>query len=135
MKPNPTIGTCPCPVAGCALQMNVKRMASRATTGTARKGGTLYGDCPDHGRFGFDGAQKMQDYISENSKKCDANEHPGSAPAALHEQSTPAPSPAPTKQHSRAPEALKGAPTSAQPPALPPVPASTPSKPRGLLDW
>ncbi len=136
MKPNPIIGTCPCPVKGCALPMNVKRMASRASIGSARKGGTLYGDCPDHGRFGFDGAQKMQDYITENSTKCPSEQSAASAPGAPGEQSQPASSQQPKPALPAALNPQKTALPSAQPPVVPPVVASTPkAKKTGLLDW
>lgn len=136
-KANPVIGTCPCPVRGCEKSLAVKRVQPRTDAPSRqRKAGLLYGDCPDHGRFGFDGAQAMQDYIAENSTKCDASAPGGSAPAAPAEQSAPLPAAPQPKQQTPALEPKKAAVPSA-PKAAPPAPPPSAQQPprRGLLDW
>jgi hypothetical protein len=136
MKPNPVIGRCPCPVKGCEKAMAVKRVQPRTDNpARARKSGLLYGDCPDHGRFGFDGAPAMQDYITENSTKCDEGAPGTSAPAAPAPHPSPLPAATQPKVPARAPAPLKTAPASAP---TPPKPAPLPSAPaisRGPLDW
>lgn len=128
MKPNPIIGHCPCPVRGCDLQMTVKRVQARTDTANRqRKAGNLYADCPKHGRWGMDGKEAMQDYIAENSTKCEANDTSGNAPAALPEP--PAPKPTPP-----APAPLKSAQPSAQP-APTPQPPSAAKKGRDFFNW
>lgn len=134
-KGNPIIGRCPCPVKGCELDMAVKRIQPRTDQpGRQRKAGLLYGDCPVHGRFGFDGAPAMQTYIEDHSKKCDESDN-GSAPAAQAERSTPPERPSEPKEPARAPAPPKTALTSAPPPPPPPPKPSAQEKRRGLLDW
>lgn len=130
-KANPVIGLCPCPVKGCELDMAVKRIQPRTDQpGRQRKAGLLYGDCPEHGRFGFDGAPAMQTYIEDNSKKCDESDN-GSAPRAVPQRSETPPPPVEVKQ----PEQRSPAQTSAPRAQTPPPPPAQKAKPRGLLDW
>lgn len=129
-KANPTIGRCPCPVEGCDLLMDVKRIQARTDAPKRqRKAGLLYGDCPEHGRFGFDGAPAMQTYIEDNSTKCDESDKAGSAPAAPSERPKPAPPALEPKAPAPTPEPPKPAPTSA-----PPTPTSARTR-LDLLDW
>lgn len=117
---NPQIGTVPCPVVACAESCTVRRFAQRAATDTARrKAGKLYADCPTHGRFGFDGAAAMQDYILENGDiwGSEHDEAPGGP------RSTSAPAPAAAKPEAPAPAAPKPAPAST--PAAKPEPKKT----------
>jgi hypothetical protein len=80
-KTNPSIGTCPCPI--CREPCTVKRFRHQATAdGNRRKAGLLYMDCSTHGRFGFDGKPKMQEWIRENGKLDeDQSAAPASAPS------------------------------------------------------
>jgi hypothetical protein len=74
-KVNPQIGTCPCPMKECAEVMAVKRFAARTDNALhARKAGKLYGDCPVHGRIGFDGSKATQEYLLEKSDIWDPDE-------------------------------------------------------------
>lgn len=67
-KANPSIGTCPCPTSGCKATCQVKKFQHKATTdGQRRNAGKVYIDCPDHGRFGFDGKVAMQDWILDHA--------------------------------------------------------------------
>ncbi len=69
MKPNPTIGTVPCPIPKCARSCDVRKFAPRHTRDTGkRRAGKMYFDCPDHGRFGFDARPALQEYILEHGK-------------------------------------------------------------------
>ncbi len=78
---NPSIGTVPCPIPGCGASCAVKRFAIRHIRDSGkRRAGGMYFDCPEHGRFGFDGRPKMQEYILEHGKIDGApppEEHPG----------------------------------------------------------
>lgn len=98
----------------------MRRFGQRAASDAARrKAGKLYADCKTHGRFGFDGAPGMQDYIldngeiwgSENGYAAVGERQAGAVPV------TPASAPA------------KSAPASA--------PAAKPEqkKPRGIFEW
>lgn len=64
---NPQIGTCPCPIAGCAQTMALYRFRERTEDDKRRRyGGKIYGHCPDHGRIGGTvNAPAMQDYLLE----------------------------------------------------------------------
>jgi hypothetical protein len=125
---NKQIGTCPCPVKDCAETMAVRRFVTKAGSDERRrKGGKLYADCPSDGRFGFDGAQKMQDYLLENSTLWDEEEIDAEA--------------ARQADQARRSQVQLAPPTKVTPAAAKPAPASNPKPPppatpkRGLLDF
>jgi hypothetical protein len=100
---NPAIGTVPCPVAGCGASCEVRKFKHRATRDTGvRVAGRMYFDCPEHGRFGFDGKPGMQDYILTKgtiwgAEKREPAEPAGKAEPAPTAKTSPAPTAAPKK--------------------------------------
>lgn len=97
------IGSCPCPVSGCAKRAAVKRFECRATSDAQRRhAGKLYLVCPDHGRLGVDGRSAMQEYILNHQGTTWTSE-----PAAAEETATPTPKPAPVKAEAPTPEPPK----------------------------
>lgn len=65
-KPNPSIGTAPCPVSGCSAACTVHKFERRAASDDRqRKAGKLYLRCPAHGRIGFDGDAWVQEWVLE----------------------------------------------------------------------
>jgi hypothetical protein len=119
-KPNPSIGTCPCPHRGCSEVGQVKKFAHRSTTDQGRRNaGKLYMDCPTHGRIGFDGKQGTQDYILEHATleghappapKKSAPPPAPSAPAPVAKRETAAPPSAPAPRPAPKPAAESSAP-------------------------
>jgi hypothetical protein len=122
-KPNPSIGTCPCPMRDCKRTAEVKKFQHKAVTdGRRRKAGKLYLDCPDHGRVGFDGREAMQEWILENAAIEGLERAPASSSTPASSSSTPsAPKPAPASTPPAKP--LNG---SSAPASTPDAPASTP---------
>jgi hypothetical protein len=101
-KPNVSIGTCPCPVAGCPREAApIYRFAKRSDKpDPQRKAGKFYGRCPEHGWFGYDGAEGMQKHIRENGtlnagEKWDAVATPASSSSEPEPPKKPAAPPAP----------------------------------------
>ena len=85
--PNPVIGTVPCPIAGCTQVCSVRKFRPRhATEAGRRKAGKFYFDCPTDGRFGFDGAAAMQEYVLERIVWAE-----GSAPREIPAKAVPPP--------------------------------------------
>lgn len=98
---NPLRGTVPCPIGGCSLVCEVRQFKHQTTTDNGRrKAGKFYFDCREHGRFGFDGAPAMQEYVLERIQWAEGQGEQGasassSEPAPPREQ--PKPPPAPVK--------------------------------------
>ena len=101
---NKPIGTCPCPIEGCAKVMDVFQFRGRENVTQRRLAGKFYGQCDDHGRIGADGKQATIDYIAERmtwndqSKATNAGAAPENQATRASEkpaQSTPAPANAP----------------------------------------
>lgn len=108
-KPNPSIGSCPCPRSGCKQICTVKKFAQRSVTDNGRRNaGKLYIDCPDDGRFGFDGKPGMQDWILEHATLDGEAPRKSAPPAAATAQKPPQAS-APSRAVGSAPPAEKHA--------------------------
>jgi len=104
MKPaNPPIGDVECPHKGCSQRCKV--YAFRPRTGGRRSvfTGKKYLVCPDHGRIGADGSQRITDYILEKGKIWGAKKPENAAGNTVKAASTtnsgtaatPKPAPAP----------------------------------------
>jgi hypothetical protein len=84
-KPNPSIGTCPCPV--CGAESDLKRFAVRAVIPSrSRRGGCLYVQCREHGAL-TSSSPAMQDWILDRADVWGA----GGKPAPANEAALPAP--------------------------------------------
>lgn len=119
---NEPIGECPCPTRGCERACKVFKFRARPDVTRQRLAGKVYAQCPEHGRFGADGAQGMIDWIMENTtlwtpeNRKDHEHAPAPVPA-----STPATPPATTITP------ITAAPrTTTTPPTSPPAPAPAP---------
>ena len=107
MKPeNPPIGEVECPTKGCSQRCKVYAFKPRTAGRNSVFTGKKYLVCPDHGRIGADGSQRITDYILENgtiwgAKKPDAKpentaknpDPPRAAPSPKPVPKTPQPVP------------------------------------------
>lgn len=115
MKPeNPAIGEVECPYKLCPQKCKVYGFKPRTEGRKSVFTGKKYLVCPDHGRIGADGSQKVTDYILENgtiwgAKKPESigvnPQKPASAKPSLENpknpQSTPVRKPEPSPPASR----------------------------------
>lgn len=98
---NEPIGEVECPRKGCTAIAKVFRFRPRGAPDRKTVfSNKLYGDCPEHGRFGADGNQATHEYIREHAKLW---ESPSKGPAPVTAgsekkpaRSSPASTPEPT---------------------------------------
>ncbi len=126
-KAQEAIGSCPCPIAGCARTADVLKFRERATSDTQRRfGGKLYLRCQDHGRIGADGSAAVQEWILNHKEiKWRSERSPGAAPVEPPAPSSAAPAPA----------AKPAVPVAAKPEQKTPLPTPPASPPKKSSPW